>query len=270
MTSRYMRSYNMRRNCPSARASLPITTLLRLFPVLHQQLLHEVHIDFLPPRVVSLQHLRAPSSEEREMIQQHGVPFVLVCDLDEMAAVLEEVVRERGRLPVGEGVDTDDGEVDVEGDEEGIEGLVDFARRRDGAVGHSAILEINHMPLGFEDASRVQLVELGRRKFVVEYRTEGFRIDVLEELGEVYGIIDRTRRIGEGRRCSGNVGRIHHEECERRAQYGSGEVLKNVRTMQNVSEGGSYRLCPDLALATCCWTRTLDTRVAKTDRAFVV
>ena len=69
--------------------------------VLDQDLFHQVHIDLRPTRVISIQHLQAPSREEREMIDQHSTPLVLFRDLDQVATVLEEIVGHRDRLTVG-------------------------------------------------------------------------------------------------------------------------------------------------------------------------
>ena len=101
--------------------------------MLHEQLLHEIDVHFLPSSIFPLQHLTTAPREEREVVQQHRMPFVLRGDLHEVAAILEEIAREGDRLAVLETVHAEDGEVGVERDEKGVERLVYFQGGRDAA-----------------------------------------------------------------------------------------------------------------------------------------
>jgi len=84
-----------------------------------------------------------------------------------MAYILEEIAREEDRLASTQSMDGEDGEVDVEGDKQGIERLVNLASRWNRAKGHGRVLQIDDVPLGLEDAPGVQLVQFGRRKIMV-------------------------------------------------------------------------------------------------------
>lgn len=117
-----------------------------------------------------------------------------------MAAVFEEVVRQGRRLAIRQAVEGEDGEVSVERDHQRIEGVVYFSRRGDAAKLDCTVLEIDHVPLSLENTSRVELVELSGRELMVQNRSEGLAIDVVEERGEVCGLLGRGRMVNEGSR----------------------------------------------------------------------
>ena len=112
---------------------LDLRTYLWILSVLHEQLFHEVYINFGPSRIIARKHIGTPPSEEGKMVQQDGGPFILIRDLDEVTAITEEVAGEGDRLTVGQTMYGKDGEIGIEGDEERVEVLVDLAGRRDGA-----------------------------------------------------------------------------------------------------------------------------------------
>lgn len=136
--------------------------------MLDEKLLHEIDINPGPALIFSTKHLAAPPRKEGEVVQEHRIPLILRRELDQMADILEEIARQEHRMAGAQGVNGEDGEIDVEGDKQGIQRLVNLSGRRDRAKRHSAILEIDEVPLGFEDAPGVQFVEFGGRKVMVE------------------------------------------------------------------------------------------------------
>ena len=93
-------------------------TVRTLLLIGNKELLHQVHVDPSPTRIITLAHLLAPSGEGREVIRQDGLPLVLRRNLDEVAAVPEGVFQMLLAVRTGKGTAGERGVATHKGDAE--------------------------------------------------------------------------------------------------------------------------------------------------------
>lgn len=156
------------------------------------------------------------------MVSEHGGPLILRGDFDEVATVAEEVVGQHCRLATRETMQGDHREVGIQRDQECVEGRVDI----DGVWGgpelgwRNTVIQrgVDEVPLRFEDAARVQLVEIATRECVVEDRRHCVILDVGKEVQQVADSLARRIRCRH-RRHVGWRGEVEDRECgESKAQ----------------------------------------------------
>ena len=75
----------------------------------------------------------------------------------------------------------EDGKVGVERNQKRVDGLIYLSRRRHAAKRDGAVLKVYHMPLGFKNTPRIELVQLSGRELVVENSIESLGVDMLKE-----------------------------------------------------------------------------------------